>query len=69
MVPLHSDPDDAVREIDGLYDVFQEVSAMWNNQVRKQQFDSRGRSCILSLFPWKRWIPGSTDAIIIEVHS
>ncbi|XP_038134363.1 deoxyribonuclease gamma-like isoform X2 [Cyprinodon tularosa] len=32
LVPLHSDPDDAVREIDGLYDVFQEVSAMWNNQ-------------------------------------
>ncbi|KAM4738320.1 deoxyribonuclease-1-like isoform 2-T2 [Anableps anableps] len=31
LVPLHSDPDQAVKEIDWLYDVFEEVSAKWNN--------------------------------------
>ncbi|XP_054878192.1 deoxyribonuclease-1-like 2 isoform X2 [Poeciliopsis prolifica] len=31
LVPLHTDPDHAVQEIDWLYDVFEEVSAKWNN--------------------------------------
>uniref|UniRef100_A0A3B3UC66 Deoxyribonuclease n=1 Tax=Poecilia latipinna TaxID=48699 RepID=A0A3B3UC66_9TELE len=31
LVPLHSDPDQAVQEIDWLYDVFEEVSTKWNN--------------------------------------
>lgn len=31
LVPLHSDPDQAVQEIDWLYDIFEEVSDMWNN--------------------------------------
>lgn len=31
LVPLHSDPDQAVKEIDWLYDIFEEVSSMWNN--------------------------------------
>uniref|UniRef100_A0A3B5PUT0 Deoxyribonuclease n=1 Tax=Xiphophorus maculatus TaxID=8083 RepID=A0A3B5PUT0_XIPMA len=31
LVPLHTDPDQAVQEIDWLYDVFEEVSAKWNN--------------------------------------
>uniref|UniRef100_A0A8C6PYB7 Deoxyribonuclease-1-like 1 n=1 Tax=Nothobranchius furzeri TaxID=105023 RepID=A0A8C6PYB7_NOTFU len=31
LIPLHSDPDQAVQEIDGLYDVFVEVSTQWNN--------------------------------------
>lgn len=32
LVPLHSDPDRAVQEIDSLYDVFLEVSKKWNNK-------------------------------------
>ncbi|KAM4562644.1 deoxyribonuclease gamma-like isoform 2-T2 [Odontesthes bonariensis] len=32
LVPLHSEPAQAVEEIDRLYDVFEEVSAMWENQ-------------------------------------
>ncbi|XP_068454322.1 deoxyribonuclease-1-like [Clinocottus analis] len=31
LVPLHSDPGQAVQEIDRLYDVFKEVSKKWNN--------------------------------------
>ncbi|KAM9750946.1 deoxyribonuclease-1-like 2 isoform 2-T2 [Menidia menidia] len=31
LVPLHSEPMNAVQEIDRLYDVFQEVSSKWNN--------------------------------------
>ncbi|XP_029291090.1 deoxyribonuclease-1-like 1 [Cottoperca gobio] len=31
LVPLHTDPGQAVKEIDRLYDVFQEVSKIWNN--------------------------------------
>ncbi|XP_047222305.1 deoxyribonuclease-1-like 2 isoform X3 [Girardinichthys multiradiatus] len=31
LVPLHSDPEQAIQEIDSLYDVFEEVSAKWNN--------------------------------------
>lgn len=37
LVPLHTVPGKAVQEIDRLYDVFQEVSKKWNNQVRKQE--------------------------------
>ncbi|XP_028309798.1 deoxyribonuclease-1-like [Gouania willdenowi] len=33
LVPLHSDPDQAKDEINGLYDVFQDVSRKWNNQT------------------------------------
>ncbi|XP_047443698.1 deoxyribonuclease gamma-like isoform X2 [Mugil cephalus] len=32
LVPLHSEPSQAVQEIDRLYDVFEEVSKKWNNQ-------------------------------------
>ncbi|XP_072223171.1 deoxyribonuclease gamma-like [Leuresthes tenuis] len=32
LVPLHSEPAQAVQEIDRLYDVFQEVSRKWENQ-------------------------------------
>ncbi|XP_012707473.2 deoxyribonuclease-1-like 2 isoform X1 [Fundulus heteroclitus] len=31
LVPLHSEPEQAVQEIDSLYDVFEKVSEMWNN--------------------------------------
>ncbi|XP_024148819.1 deoxyribonuclease-1 isoform X2 [Oryzias melastigma] len=31
LVPLHSEPLQAIQEIDSLYDVFEEVSSMWNN--------------------------------------
>ncbi|XP_071314880.1 deoxyribonuclease-1-like isoform X2 [Trachinotus anak] len=31
LVPLHTDPSQAVQEIDRLYDVFTEVSKKWNN--------------------------------------
>ncbi|KAK2850896.1 hypothetical protein Q5P01_007172 [Channa striata] len=31
LVPLHSDPSQAVAEIDKLYNVFEEVSTKWNN--------------------------------------
>ncbi|XP_013855271.1 deoxyribonuclease-1-like 1 [Austrofundulus limnaeus] len=31
LVPLHSDQDQAVQEIDWLYDVFEDVSVRWNN--------------------------------------
>ncbi|XP_051282573.1 deoxyribonuclease-1-like 2 isoform X2 [Dicentrarchus labrax] len=31
LVPLHSEPQQAVQEIDRLYDVFEEVSQKWNN--------------------------------------
>ncbi|XP_069572632.1 deoxyribonuclease gamma-like isoform X1 [Brachyistius frenatus] len=31
LVPLHTEPRQAVQEIDRLYDVFQEVSRKWNN--------------------------------------
>ncbi|XP_076596353.1 deoxyribonuclease-1-like 1 isoform X2 [Chaetodon auriga] len=31
LVPLHTDPSQAVQEINRLYDVFQEVSRKWNN--------------------------------------
>lgn len=33
LIPLHSEPSQAVQEINGLYDVFEEVSSMWNNTV------------------------------------
>lgn len=32
LVPLHTEPSQAVHEIDRLYDVFQEVSKKWNNK-------------------------------------
>ncbi|XP_054465836.1 deoxyribonuclease-1-like [Anoplopoma fimbria] len=32
LVPLHSNPSQAVQEIDRLYDVFEEVSKKWNNK-------------------------------------
>ncbi|XP_008303061.1 deoxyribonuclease-1-like isoform X3 [Stegastes partitus] len=32
LVPLHTEPSNAVHEIDRLYDVFQEVSKKWNNK-------------------------------------
>ncbi|CAN9516223.1 unnamed protein product [Ophioblennius macclurei] len=32
LVPLHSDPDQAVQEIDWLYDVFMDVIKKWNNK-------------------------------------
>ena len=38
LVPLHSEPAQAVQEIDRLYDVFEEVSTKWNNQVSTQDF-------------------------------
>ncbi|KAM6924441.1 deoxyribonuclease gamma-like [Xenentodon cancila] len=31
LVPLHSNPEKAVQEIDQLYDIFEEVSTKWNN--------------------------------------
>ncbi|RVE71017.1 hypothetical protein OJAV_G00070410 [Oryzias javanicus] len=31
LVPLHSEPLQAIQEINNLYDVFEEVSSMWNN--------------------------------------
>ncbi|XP_074500953.1 deoxyribonuclease-1-like 1 isoform X2 [Sebastes fasciatus] len=31
LVPLHTDPGQAIKEIDRLYDVFEEVSKKWNN--------------------------------------
>ena len=33
MVPLHTDPKDAVQEMNNLYDVFQEVSKKWTTKV------------------------------------
>ncbi len=35
LVPLHTYPNQAVQEIDRLYDVFVEVSKKWDNAVRK----------------------------------
>ncbi|XP_040009752.1 deoxyribonuclease-1-like isoform X2 [Xiphias gladius] len=32
LVPLHTDPAQAIQEIDRLYDVFEEVSKKWNNK-------------------------------------
>uniref|UniRef100_A0A3P9LSC1 Deoxyribonuclease n=1 Tax=Oryzias latipes TaxID=8090 RepID=A0A3P9LSC1_ORYLA len=31
LIPLHSEPLQAIQEVDSLYDVFEEVSSMWNN--------------------------------------
>uniref|UniRef100_A0A8C7YRR2 Deoxyribonuclease-1-like 1 n=1 Tax=Oryzias sinensis TaxID=183150 RepID=A0A8C7YRR2_9TELE len=31
LIPLHSEPSQAIQEVDSLYDVFEEVSSMWNN--------------------------------------
>ncbi|KAF6725363.1 Deoxyribonuclease-1-like 1 [Oryzias melastigma] len=36
LVPLHSEPLQAIQEIDSLYDVFEEVSSMWNNTVSER---------------------------------
>lgn len=36
LVPLHTDPNQAVQEIDRLHDVFVEVSKKWDNTVRRR---------------------------------
>lgn len=38
LIPLHTMASDAIKEIDKLYDVFEEIKMKWNTEVRHDNY-------------------------------
>lgn len=47
LIPLHTTASDAIKEIDKLYDVFEEIKRKWNTEVRH---DKTGRTISTTCF-------------------